>query len=1220
MTDLSPRRSKRRKLHRDPDLSGELALSAKRSTESTAEVTEYSVKKQKKQRLTCVRVPNLIRPRSMYRPQAEEQGTESFVVSERNTLNQLIVRATLFIKRETLLLIKIQSQSELEDSQKDGSIFTYELHNFCIYRVASSRTYTNSNDFIEKEESSLSNELVALQDLDTQEPHGWFADGVLHASRRRFQFQRVLCNNIRFSDSRGTRNHSAGDQVWIQSAVGLAHNVWYRLRNPTSDYIEYYNGFLWLIDLSKHIIDFLTYQKAERNTLYDFRHDGPFSRWLRRSHHGSIEVQRWMVLVDGIGYRSLIASNIRFLSDQITDAGLDTQWYFIKTEVDPRILTAVPQQEIMTDLTTVTPYVYQCFRHMPWADILSSQSPEAPDKSTVDVNNESLVSKPEVTVKIRSRNPLEAGDPVKIGDVVALASDQKTWKGEEPEWYAYVQDLQPSGRGIKMGLLWIYRPSDTPCQSMNYPYRRELFLGTHCNCGDEPVYSHEVLWKPAIRFFDKDDQSDYDFFIRQKYDESESAWTTLRRSDFLCQCKKRKSEIQYETGDTVLVKVDEDVLEPFEIIEPGDNLKHHRLNARKLLRMTTLDPQSQPNELLYTSAIVKIARNAISRPCRIRFFSPSETIPQPYCRHGTSDFFYIRQEITTDGAIQPISVPWPSIKQGLDTISEPLRGLDIFCGGGNLGRGLEEGGAVKFNHAVDYFSEAIHTYKANVNPKDQMCFYRGSVDDYLRQAIRGKRIGSVAQKGDVDFISAGSPCQGFSNANQNKGSKESLKNISMVASVVSFIDFYQPKYAVLENVTAMAMCGSGRDHKQNVFAQVLCALIGRGYQLRPLRLDAWSFGSPQSRTRLFILIAAPGLPPMMDPPPSHSHPNNVTAACLGRTPNGLPLGGRHWEPTPFDYVTIGDATKDLPLNDHGKLTSIRFSDHRMSRNIKTNYQIRIASIPKNPPRTGFVKAVREGWMPTKQCETFALHHKIRGSTLSKAWQRVDSDGLLPTVVTSCSPEDGISGTWVHWEANRLITIMEARRAQGFPDDEVIIGSPAAQWKIIGNSVARPVALALGMALRKACETPLAIDGGIFETSVPGILSPRRMRGAENDHPYVRYNPRTDPIAISAAGEALVPRLPLVPKINNSDHLSRVDPSVEHSSMRDHGHQDVSDGNPQRRSETRSSSSSSTFWESASEDPQKCDKAWRKITTSITRETTVSEVTVVRKTTKIREFA
>jgi hypothetical protein len=45
--------------------------------------------------------------------------------------------------------------------------------------------------------------------------------------------------------------------------------------------------------------------------------------------------------------------------------------------------------------------------------------------------------------------------------------------------------------------------------------------------------------------------------------------------------------------------------------------------------------------------------------------------------------------------------------------------------------------------------------------------------------------------------------------------------------------------------------------------------------------------------------------------------------------------------------------------------------------------------------------------------------------------------------------------------------MEARRAQGILDHELIFGLPSQQWKIIGNSVARSVSLALGLSLRQA---------------------------------------------------------------------------------------------------------------------------------------------------------
>lgn len=61
---------------------------------------------------------------------------------------------------------------------------------------------------------------------------------------------------------------------------------------------------------------------------------------------------------------------------------------------------------------------------------------------------------------------------------------------------------------------------------------------------------------------------------------------------------------------------------------------------------------------------------------------------------------------------------------------------------------------------------------------------------------------------------------------------EGCFNESMVASVVSFIDYYRPKYALLENVKGMAM---GGEHK-NVLAAVLCAIVAMGYQVRTYAL------------------------------------------------------------------------------------------------------------------------------------------------------------------------------------------------------------------------------------------------------------------------------------------------------------------------------------------------------------------------------------------------
>lgn len=66
-----------------------------------------------------------------------------------------------------------------------------------------------------------------------------------------------------------------------------------------------------------------------------------------------------------------------------------------------------------------------------------------------------------------------------------------------------------------------------------------------------------------------------------------------------------------------------------------------------------------------------------------------------------------------------------------------------------------------------------------------------------------------------------------------------------------------------------------------------------------------------------------------------------------------------------------------------------------------------------------------------------------------------------------TPECARGGRSLHWDQQRLLTILEVRRAQSYPDHEVLTGGPVLQWKIVGNSVARTVALALGLSLREA---------------------------------------------------------------------------------------------------------------------------------------------------------
>ncbi|KAI4105496.1 MAG: hypothetical protein LQ339_003338 [Xanthoria mediterranea] len=710
---------------------------------------------------------------------------------------------------------------------------------------------------------------------------------------------------------------------------------------------------------------------------------------------------------------------------------------------------------------------------MPWAkylDPIMSQDPRMRDSRSSMQHYES----PHARIT-------SSEGAVQAGDVVAIPSDTNTdWKTEDQYWYAYVQSRKVTEQGQQLGLIWLYRPADTACQNMKYPHPKELFMSDHCNCDDAAIYTSEVTHKVRIALFGLLESCQAEFFVRQKYNSVDSCWTTVQDSDFRCRCGKEQELPlqQYNIGDTVMVKdgSTEETLEPVVLLENFTSQATGKVLVRRLLRKRDDygDTEAQANELVYTAREDFCDVSAIARQCHVRFYTIQDrehgSIPAPYNRSGTGNCYYILWEESASGELQLLRHPWPAMKQGFDPLAappqRPLRGLDIFCGGGSLGRGLEESQAVKNEWAVDYFNEAIHTYHANMRHPAQL--YNGSVNDYLFQAINARGSKKIAQQGEVEFIAAGSPCQGFSVANHRFSSIQSLLNISMVASVVASVDFYRPKYVIMENVLGMANCGpkrAGQDN--NVFAQVLCALVGLGYQVGPMILDAWNFGAPQGRTRLFISAAAPGLTPLARPPPSHSHPDTVIGRSLGKTANGLPFGSREWEPTPFEYVTIGEATKDLPENVDARTACIPYPDHRVTNHLSALDNVRLICVPRFPPGMTFVKSAKLGWQPPPQMAAWHWDTEIRGGDKAMAYQRAKSNALLPTVTTSNSPGEALTGSALHWDGHRCLTVMEARRAQGYPDDEVIVGTPSMQWKIIGNSVARQVATALGVCLREA---------------------------------------------------------------------------------------------------------------------------------------------------------
>lgn len=954
-------------------------------------------------------------------------------------------------------------------------------------------------------EMPLANELVSLNEINEFGVKNFYFDGVIcYAGRQRY-VQKVPFEILSIGGYEEAERSTAGPYVWIQSTEGQESDVWYRLKSPAAEYKRYHEPFLWMADLAKHLVDYL--QAHNGVVLSDLRHR--FYAWLQKIYPTDGCVRRWLEQYKDHDFRRVVAAYANFLYFQAAQVDPKYEKHPIWEEIHSRMLRAIPEQvehttskDMFATLTereefttkrktTVTPYVFKCFERLPWKKFLHCQSSsisvtqrsqKKPTTNNMSVSPANQV--PEVRIPLRrSTNGMKARvEPIhiSIGDVVAIPRDNNSaWKTDDAEYFAYVQSISDTDKGQALGLLWFYRPGDTTCKNMFYPYSQELFLGDHCNCGDPPVLASEVIRRPQVTFFGRPENCPTEYFCRQRYVEGDSAWITLQDSHFRCGCHDVHQTPEYCIGDTWLVasslRRSGKNLEPVILIKHKPDGLDGKIRVIRLLRRNRDYGcnDADPNELVLTDRSEVIPVAYVHRRCQVRFYSEAEKaeqrIPSPYDRQGASDFYYITcQDMQTSGSgLESIRTPWPSfMTQGWDPTSTPpqrrMRGLDMFCGGGNFGRGLEEGGAVRFDWAVDWYNQAIHTYKANLPAQNQTKLFRGSVNHYLSQALEGIESNFIARFGEVEVICAGSPCQGFSLANPNKGNERGLLNESMVASVLAFIDFYRPKYALMENVKGMAF----GDEKHNVLAQVVCCLVGMGYQVRTSCLDAWSFGCPQKRSRIIITIAAPGLTPLPEPAQTHSHPDGVIGGSLGKTANGLHTGSRTTCRTSFQYVTSAEATKDLPATD-ARTICIPFPDHRMSRTLPVTGWVRISCVPRFPSGCSFVKAFKQGYMPQAQIDAFKWDEKIRSRHDSKSWQRVSRNALMPTVMTGPRPDDGAGGTCLHWDDHRLLTVIEVRRAQGFPDSEVLIGSPSEQWKIVGNSVARPMALALGVSLRTA---------------------------------------------------------------------------------------------------------------------------------------------------------
>jgi len=988
----------------------------------------------------------------------------------------------------------------------------FELSDFSIY--VNSAKYPLEMRSLQKLGTSAGNDVL-------------YFDGVLRNGGQKCYVEKVQIIELPIGNY-GSDIPSVGDQIWVRSRLNRRDEIYYRLAKPTAEYARFHEPFLWVADLTKHVVDFASAMvDANRDvSLASFEHE--FIHWLQKTHKKSEAMQTWLLKHPSEDFRTSIVANIDFIWKELVgvlELGRVSRLALFRetrselfrdrpSYMPPRGLVGTGKDAQYP--TVVTPYIMECFGHMGVGkmlrlaaqdDLQSAAQPQSQPRVPWNVSAGFL--------------SMEAVGRIEVGDTISTphdgdATDTK-WRRVESKtstddgrWFGLVQRVHISKQGHRsFDVTWLYRPAETPCCVMKYPWPNELFLSDHCTCEEGAkarIKEGEVLAVHPINWFGSPNGSDDGLFIRQLYMVEERRWVTLKKSHLRCQ--HGHQTVDFEAGDSILASLPSDLsAEPYEVVKLFKQGEKLFVRLRRLLRRKATDIRSQnipENELLYTDQLVDVnlARLEIWGKCYIRFFRPQMPIPSPYDRGGTGNLFYITHRLDGGNACIPLDDYPPSLRQGFDPSieCEKLRGLDLFCGAGNFGRGLEDGGVVEMRWANDIWNKAIHTYMANTTGKTAP--YLGSIDDFLQDAVTGRFSECVPRPGEVDFISAGSPCPGFSLLTQDKSTCKQMKNQSLVASFASFVDLYRPKYGVLENVSGIVP--AKRYQSENMMSQLFCAIVGMGYQAQLILGDAWSHGSPQTRSRVFLYFAAPGLRLPRAPLPSHSHHPQVRNRGIGELCNGEPFVRRSFEPTAFKFTTPAGSTRDLPAIYDAKPDScIAFPDHRIASSHTYERLREYAAIPMHPYGMNFSRAWNggKGVMSSSDRELFPEEGKGRTKAVAQGYCRQHPERPFNTVTTGSNPTNARAGAGLHWSEDRALTVMEVRRAQGFLDHEVLLGNPSDQWKLVGNSVARQMALALGLKFREAWLGSLYDDAGPASRPVLHPLMESMDLGSNLEAPY-----------------------------------------------------------------------------------------------------------------------
>lgn len=340
--------------------------------------------------------------------------------------------------------------------------------------------------------------------------------------------------------------------------------------------------------------------------------------------------------------------------------------------------------------------------------------------------------------------------------------------------------------------------------------------------------------------------------------------------------------------------------------------------------------------------------------------------------------------------------------------------LDLFCGPGGFATGFEWAGFHTVA-GIDIHKPSLDTYRHN-HPKAKTLL--ADIREVKFEDIQ-KLVGEV----EIDVLSAGVPCEGFSMANRNRTKFTDDRNFLFIEFMRLAAEI-KPKVLLIENVANLAR------HDGGVFAQEIEASMRElGYETTSTILDAADFGVPQRRRRIMFIGVLPGLNFAW---PKQTHGVKTPHVSVGEAILG-DLPELHAAETSVEY-------KSKPLTPYQKLM-------RQGQAELLNHQA-----PKHPQSTIDMIERTEPGAP--------MYEKFKQRI------RLHPEKTSPTIVSGGIRPQFAYG---HPTQPRGLTIRERARLMSFPDSYEFLGGLTQGRVQTGDAVPPLLAKAVAESIFSALE-------------------------------------------------------------------------------------------------------------------------------------------------------